>query len=174
MSTKDSGCLQWQVIHLMGQFIMERKHGVNLTVSDPAVHDIYRVMFNRLSCSTVSFIWQLPLEYVLQGLISIEILVMLPSTMKYISDDNTLCCPCVNKDRNTNTYDCHSTKETQHSESVSLPGGCGSQGTFHSNDSAKVGVNPPIVCLVPWWLCHLIMMCRIWTPEPANTSREGT
>ena len=26
---------------LVGQFIMERKHGVNLTVSDPAVYEIY-------------------------------------------------------------------------------------------------------------------------------------
>ena len=26
-----------QVIHLVGQFIMDRTHGVNLTVSDPAV-----------------------------------------------------------------------------------------------------------------------------------------
>ena len=30
-----------EVILLVGQFIMERKHGVNLTVSDPAVYEIY-------------------------------------------------------------------------------------------------------------------------------------
>ena len=37
---------QWQftlteVTLLVGQFIMERNHGVNLTVSDPAVYEIY-------------------------------------------------------------------------------------------------------------------------------------
>lgn len=30
-----------EVTLLVGQFIMERKHGVNLTVSDPAVYEIY-------------------------------------------------------------------------------------------------------------------------------------
>ena len=30
-----------EVTLLVGQFTMERKHGVNLTVSDPAVYEIY-------------------------------------------------------------------------------------------------------------------------------------
>jgi len=30
-----------EVTLLVGQFIVERKHGVNLTVSDPAMHEIY-------------------------------------------------------------------------------------------------------------------------------------
>ena len=30
-----------EVILLVGQFIMERKHGVKVTLSDPTVHEIY-------------------------------------------------------------------------------------------------------------------------------------
>ena len=38
-------------------------------------------------------------------------------------------------------------KAMQHSESVTLPRGCDSRGSVPNNDSAKVGVNPPMVTL---------------------------
>lgn len=46
LTTFASPLSQWrftltEVTLLVGQFIMERKHGVNLTVSDPAVYEIY-------------------------------------------------------------------------------------------------------------------------------------
>ena len=80
----------------------------------------------------------LSLESVQQGLINVRLTVVSPSTMKYLPD-HYLLCPCLSNDPSTNRYELHCLHEaTQLSERVIWPGGCESQGIFHSNSCAKV------------------------------------
>ena len=62
-----------EVMHLMGQFIMERKHGVNLTVSDPAVHDIYKSHVQQTIMFHCELYLTTSLKCVLQGLINVRL-----------------------------------------------------------------------------------------------------
>ena len=44
------------------------------------------------------------IECVLQGLINVRLMLMSPSTMKYLPDDNCFC-PCLSNEASINTYD---------------------------------------------------------------------
>ena len=73
-------------------------------------------------------------------------MVMSPSTVKYLPNDNLFLS--LFKQWGTNRYDLYCLhKATQLSESVSWSGRCMSQGAFHNNDCAKVGIKPFMVFL---------------------------
>ena len=78
-----------EVIHLVGQYIMERKHGVN-AISHRAVQEIYKKSHSHYAIEVHCEIYLTPsLEYVLQGLINVRLILKWPSKMKYFPD-NTL------------------------------------------------------------------------------------
>ena len=101
-----------------------------------------------------------------------EVMVMLPSTMKYISFDMLLSL-------------CKQRQEHQH---ICLPfykRPPNTQNLWGYQEDMSTKILFPIITLpklvlihlwlpwVPWPLAHLIMMGRIWTPGPANTSWDG-
>ena len=63
-----------EVILLVGQFTMERMHGLKLTISDPAVHLIYNKSHGHYTITFHSEVYlTVSLECLLQGLISVRL-----------------------------------------------------------------------------------------------------
>ena len=81
-----------------------------------------------------------------------EVILMLPRTMKYISDENMLLY-CVNKDKNTNTYDFHSIKGHTTLRICGFTRRMWVPITFHNKDCSNVGVNLTVVTLGSLTLC---------------------
>ena len=123
--------------------------------SDPGVQRFTAsVMVTRLTSKLTP-----SLECVLLGLISVSLMVMSPSTVKYLPDDHLFLSLFKQWQRDQQIWPALSTQATQLSESVSWSDRCKSRGALHNDDCAKVGVKPPVVVLgsvttkpiLQWW-----------------------
>ena len=81
------------VVHLVGQFITETKHGMNTDYFTPRCAGRFTktIIVTRL---TIKFHCEIylttSLECVLPGLINVRLILMSPSIMKYLPDDTLL------------------------------------------------------------------------------------
>jgi len=107
------------------------------------------------------------IECVLQGLINVRLMLMSPSTMKYLPDDNCFC-PCLSNEASINTYDLQFLhKATQLSESESWLEECDPEVLFTLIIGSHLAVNPPMLALG-----SMIMIGMVCTSGAANTSRH--